>query len=259
MSRLYDSVKWKRLRAWVIQNEPLCRMCAEEGRLESAQVVDHIHAHRGDPVLFYDTDNLQPLCKACHDKRKQQEERSGFKRDIGEDGWPMDERHPVNSGKQAKKWDATAWIPPDIPKLEIPSVFLCGPPASGKTTWALKHKSSGTLVLDPDITAQELGLPAAWEGGADKTSRRRIARREMARLRSAADSGAVDDVIIVRSAPRPITRTRWVEALGPEAKLKVLRTPLRVCYERIMADPQRRKNAARQMAAVRGWYAADRA
>ena len=259
MSRLYDTVRWKRFRAWKLQTEPLCRLCSEKGILESATVVDHIVPHRNDPILFWDADNTQSICAPCHDRVKQSEERSGFRRDIGEDGWPMDARHPVNSGKQAKKWDATAWVPPDIPRLDIPSVFLCGPPASGKTTWALEHRGPGTLVLDPDVTAQELGLPPAWQGGADKQSRRKISRREMHRLRTAAELDAIDDVIIVRSAPRPITRTRWVEALGPKAKIKVLRTPLRVCYERIMADPERRRNAPRQMAAVRGWYAADRA
>ncbi|CQR75082.1 hypothetical protein SpAn4DRAFT_4446 [Sporomusa ovata] len=31
--------------------------------------MDHIKAHRGDQVLFWDQSNWQPLCKKCHDKK----------------------------------------------------------------------------------------------------------------------------------------------------------------------------------------------
>jgi 5-methylcytosine-specific restriction protein A len=34
------------------------------------QVVDHITPHNGDPVLFNDPDNWQPLCSECHDTHK---------------------------------------------------------------------------------------------------------------------------------------------------------------------------------------------
>lgn len=37
-------------------------------------VVDHIRPHRGDPVLFWDENNWQALCKFCHDSRKQRVE-----------------------------------------------------------------------------------------------------------------------------------------------------------------------------------------
>jgi hypothetical protein len=39
---------------------------------------------------------LQSLCKFHHDSAKQQEEKMGYRSDIGADGWPMDPRHPVN-------------------------------------------------------------------------------------------------------------------------------------------------------------------
>ena len=213
--------------------------------------------HRGDPDLFHDPENVQPLCRACHDRAKQRQERDGFSRRIGEDGWPIDPAHPVNTGRSPERWDASAWVPPDIPRLSIPSVFLCGPPAAGKTTWARERVGPHTLVLDPDVTAASLGLPPAWSTSSPKESGRRIARREMATLRSI--DASVSDAIIVRSAPRPITRARWVQALGPRCRLKVLRTPARVCAERIMADAGRRPRAARQLAAVRAWYEADRA
>ena len=40
-----------------------------------ATVVDHIVPHRGDPKLFWDTDNWQALCKQCHDHKTMTEDR----------------------------------------------------------------------------------------------------------------------------------------------------------------------------------------
>lgn len=40
-------------------------------------VADHRIAHRGDETLFWAPENLQCLCKRCHDGAKQREERGG--------------------------------------------------------------------------------------------------------------------------------------------------------------------------------------
>ena len=63
-------------------------MCRDEGRITPATVCDHIHPHKGDPALFYGGP-FQSLCKPCHDRHKQAEERTGkAKPIIGLDGWP---------------------------------------------------------------------------------------------------------------------------------------------------------------------------
>ncbi|MEL6980621.1 MAG: HNH endonuclease signature motif containing protein [Pseudomonadota bacterium] len=72
----YKLAKWRRLRQVQLNREPLCRYCLENDILTSAEVVDHKRPHRGDPVLFWALDNLQSLCKSCHDGRKQAEERA---------------------------------------------------------------------------------------------------------------------------------------------------------------------------------------
>lgn len=41
-------------------------------------VCDHRQPHRGDPALFWYRDNLNCLCKACHDGAKQREERRQY-------------------------------------------------------------------------------------------------------------------------------------------------------------------------------------
>nr|WP_258536290.1 HNH endonuclease signature motif containing protein [Comamonas kerstersii] len=50
-------------------------MCAAEGRVTVATVVDHIVPHRGDQSLFWRRSNWQSLCSTHHSKDKQRDER----------------------------------------------------------------------------------------------------------------------------------------------------------------------------------------
>lgn len=88
--------RWQKRRLLWLLNHPLCRWCDEANRVTPATVVDHIEPHRGDPQLFWDETNWQSLCKDCHDGAKQSEEKRGYSKAVGEDGWPLDKRHPVN-------------------------------------------------------------------------------------------------------------------------------------------------------------------
>lgn len=69
--------RWQKARATFLSRPEnvLCRMCSERGLMVLATVVDHVIPHRGDQALFWDTSNWQPLCRRCHDGRKQAEER----------------------------------------------------------------------------------------------------------------------------------------------------------------------------------------
>lgn len=64
--RWYVSTRWQRLRLDVLQAEPFCRSCRDRGVKRLTIDVDHIRKHDGDPVLFWNRDNLQGLCKPCH-------------------------------------------------------------------------------------------------------------------------------------------------------------------------------------------------
>lgn len=61
---------WRRVRAAVLAGEPLCRFCAEVGRVTAATEVDHIRPFHGrsDPQRL-DPENLRPLCTPCHRAR----------------------------------------------------------------------------------------------------------------------------------------------------------------------------------------------
>lgn len=84
--------RWQQARSAYLAVNTLCRMCATmtPPRLTPATVVDHVIKHEGDVTLFWDPTNWQPLCKPCHDSRKQRQEKSGRPSvQIGEDGFPV--------------------------------------------------------------------------------------------------------------------------------------------------------------------------
>ena len=66
--------RWQRLSKLFLLSHPLCAKCQREGKYVKATVVDHIRPHRGDPGLFWDQTNWQPLCKHHHDVKTRNED-----------------------------------------------------------------------------------------------------------------------------------------------------------------------------------------
>ena len=71
---LLNSKRWKQLRQWKLEQNPLCELCEREGKVVSA-----IDVHHKVPVesactpdemerLAFDPNNLQALCISCHAK-----------------------------------------------------------------------------------------------------------------------------------------------------------------------------------------------
>lgn len=73
-------------------------MCLDNGEVVAANVADHIIPHRGDIYSFL-YGELQSLCLSHHSGDKALQERGikpkDYRTDIGEDGWPIDKKHPV--------------------------------------------------------------------------------------------------------------------------------------------------------------------
>ena len=87
----YSTARWREMRKRLLQRKPYCLYCKKrEGRIVKATVADHIIPHKGNPALFWDEDNLQSLCKRCHDSDKAREEAGGrVKVRFGADGYPI--------------------------------------------------------------------------------------------------------------------------------------------------------------------------
>jgi 5-methylcytosine-specific restriction protein A len=74
----YKTARWQKLRWSVLMRDLFtCRRCRRIEANTSQLVADHVSPHRGNEVMFWDAGNLQCLCKPCHDRDKQAEERAG--------------------------------------------------------------------------------------------------------------------------------------------------------------------------------------
>lgn len=88
--KFYKSMRWLEIRVAQLKLEPSCKICGKP-----ASVCDHIRRHGYDPAKFW-AGPFQSLCTTCHSSGKQYLEKRGFSRDVGEDGWPVDKKHPAN-------------------------------------------------------------------------------------------------------------------------------------------------------------------
>lgn len=74
--KMYSTPQWRELRRRTLQAHPACVLCLKrDGRVVPATICDHIRPHKGDAELFFDPDNVQSLCRLCHDSAKRREER----------------------------------------------------------------------------------------------------------------------------------------------------------------------------------------
>lgn len=69
--------RWRRISQEFLKAHPLCAECERNGKVTPATCVDHIVPHKGNPKLFWDQKNWQPLCQSCH-SRKTASEDGGF-------------------------------------------------------------------------------------------------------------------------------------------------------------------------------------
>lgn len=79
LRKLYSTKRWKVLRLDIFLRDIFtCQMdgCGLIEGNTSWLVCDHIKKPEGNERLFWDEDNLQTLCKSCHDTIKQSQEKS---------------------------------------------------------------------------------------------------------------------------------------------------------------------------------------
>lgn len=60
----YRTSRWRQLRASFLRSYPTCFICGNK-----ATIADHIIPHKGNINLFYDANNLQPMCWSCHSRK----------------------------------------------------------------------------------------------------------------------------------------------------------------------------------------------
>ncbi len=120
--------RWRKLRAFILASEPLCRDCSAHGRVTAATDVDHIVSKRrggtDDPC------NLQPLCGSCHASKTALEDgRWGFRSLVCS--------APVRCATPRLSW--TTFSSPSGP-MRSPTTLKIS--ASVSTSWATPYQVS---------------------------------------------------------------------------------------------------------------------
>jgi 5-methylcytosine-specific restriction protein A len=67
-TKLYKSKHWQKVRRLILNAQPICVHCEQNGRYITANTVDHIVPINKGGALF-SLDNLQALCSSCHNKK----------------------------------------------------------------------------------------------------------------------------------------------------------------------------------------------
>lgn len=81
--RLIHTMKWVKLRALKLKNNPFCERCMDEGRVSAASEVHHVVpvenalSLRDKESLMFDYHNLRALCHKCHVNTHTEMGRSG--------------------------------------------------------------------------------------------------------------------------------------------------------------------------------------
>lgn len=143
---------------------------------------------------------------------------------------------------------------PDLPKPTCRVVLVCGPPASGKSTYVRSHADPYDIVIDVDLIAREHGL------GRDRDSSNTgdlLAERNR-RLAALAEQPANRVAWVIVGAPSASLRNWWRQTLHVQPDDLVLLTPTRQeLQRRIMADPDRRDVQQHHLMLVDKWFAKD--
>ena len=69
LRRLRWTRRYRTWRAGILRDEPLCRPCTEAGFTVAAEHIDHIEPAHLAPERFWDRDNIQPICRDCHERK----------------------------------------------------------------------------------------------------------------------------------------------------------------------------------------------
>lgn len=83
---------WRKLRASVLMEEPLCRMCAAQGLTVVATDVDHIDNNPANN----ERSNLASLCHECHSRKTARDMGGNVRMGCATDGQPLDPHHHWN-------------------------------------------------------------------------------------------------------------------------------------------------------------------
>lgn len=241
----YKTARWQELKDRVHKRDRfICQrtgvLCLGKHPAPDSPVANHKVRHEGDPVLFWDETNVETVTKAVHDGLIQSEEKSGHLA-IGLDGWPVDQRHPVYTGRIERRIGTRKSHPDWFRPVYVPLTIVCGAPGSGKSTYVAKHAGPHDLVVCSDRIASSI-FPSL-EGKRSHASLTVLQVGDVLRARNdllgklmwAEARTKWPAAWLIVSEPRPERRQWWQDRVNP-ASIVVLETSADVCKARVDAD-----------------------
>ena len=201
----------------LVRDNYQCQVCGAVVTGRNAHV-DHI-VRKAD-LPSDETSGLQTLCASCHSKKTRKE---------------------MSGADASTKW---TMHPEWIGRSLISVTLVCGPPASGKSTYVETHKRPNDLVIDLDVIASGMarttlhGWGVKWLGPA--------VRKRNDLIASLSKPGALGHgkAWIVAAEPEAEKRQWWVDRLGC-SKVVVIESPASQCEARIASDQERSMQAGR--------------
>jgi len=225
-ARGYCSAGWKAARREVLVRDNYQCQAPGCGKIVTGRNAHVDHVVRKSDMPSDETSGLQTLCASCHGKKTRKE---------------------MNGTPEAIKWTLhPSWIRRSI----IPVTLVCGPPASGKSTYVEQNKGPSDIVIDLDVIASGLarttlhGWNAKWIGPSVR------ARNDMIGRLSKPQACKHSRAWLVVGEPDAAMRQWWVDTLGCD-KVIVVESPASQCEARIASDPER----AMQSGRANEWWA----
>lgn len=199
--RGYGTREWRPIRDAVLRGEPLCRRCRASGYRKPADLVHHIDRN---PRNNSHT-NLEPLCYRCH-----AEEHGAYK--------GMESIHR-----------------PDFHLPGCPVMMVCGPPGSGKSSYASDNAGPEDMIIDLDVIMASIS-GGLYKDHCDQELVRQALQKRNGILKELKNK-TTGKVYYIVSLPDKDARAWWKEKLG--ARVIVLEVPADECIRRIHADGRR--------------------
>ena len=127
---------------------------------------------------------------------------------------------------------------------------MCGPPASGKSTYVKNHAGPDDIIIDYDLIGREFG----YDRNRPDFTTARILRERNDRLAALARVSPTSTAWVIVGAPSPTNRLWWQRALAVKDGDVVLLLPeRRELVRRIVADPDRLSVRTQHIELVDKW------
>ena len=219
--RGYDATHY-RLKALVQAEQPLCPHCYEAGKLTPGEELHHIDGDAWNRAR----DNVVLLCRPCHDAHHE-------------------------------RWGSNPYRPRfDAPACTV--VIVCGPPGSGKSTWAQEQAiGRDDIVIDLDVIKADATGTRIYERQDDNAKAQAIRERNSRLMQLHRKTTGF--VYFIISGAKRSEREWWRDRLQAQ-RVVVIEVSEYECKRRIEQD-SRRPELARKlhiMAAANWWQRYER-